>query len=54
VSKQGAQWLSGARRGDGLCRHEFTLGTEDAPKRALLLVSGLGYFQATLVRSLGA
>lgn len=44
---QDSDWLTGDTRADSLFRHEFSLKSE--PKRALLLVAGLGYFKATIV-----
>lgn len=45
-----AEWLVAASPEAGLCRRAFTLKGTGPIKRALLLISGLGYFQATIVR----
>lgn len=44
---EGAEWLVAATPEANLCRRSFPL--KAAPKRAVLLISGLGYFQATIV-----
>jgi len=51
---EGAEWLIAATPDANLCRHPFSLlgakkGAAAAPKRAVLLISGLGYFRATIV-----
>jgi hypothetical protein len=56
---EGAEWLVAATPEADLCRRAFTLGPKKgaaAPKRAVLLISGLGYFRATIVsaRSINA
>lgn len=44
---EGAEWLVAATPEAYLCRSSFAL--KAAPKRAVLIISGLGYFQATIV-----
>lgn len=47
---EGAEWLAAATPEANLCRLSFDL--KAAPTRAVLLISGLGYFQATIVSAL--
>lgn len=47
---EGAEWLAAAMPEANLCRRSFAL--KAAPTRAILLISGLGYFQATIVSAL--
>lgn len=48
---QGSHWMTGSVREQSLCRRVFSV--DKAPKRALLMVAGLGYFHATIVRPTG-